>query len=158
METMIKHNFPKCKLYVRDVIEVISYLFLDPKIMYGWKDHVTFKCHSFFTGDIRTYGNVVSSEWAAKSEEEIRMKDRLGVLLPIIFYMDAVSVSDSHVNNKITPVMCTIGNFSDELQNQVFAKPIISYLPNFNSYSKTILVEHVKDVLNISVTAAESNG
>ena len=91
----------------------------------------------------RAYGNVMTSNWCELSEREILAKDTDGNILPIILYADGVSVSDSVVNNKITPVICTIGNFSNKLQNQTFAKSVLSYLPNYNFHSKVLLVQHL---------------
>ena len=159
---MLKNNFPKLKLYVKDPIEMISYFLIDPQIMFGWKKDVHFRHYKLSPLDsknahVRAYGNVMTSSWCEMSEREILLKDPDGNILPIILYADGVSVSDSHVNNKITPVICTIGNFSDELQNQSFAKSVLSYLPNYNSHSKLLLVQHLVATLGISTSAAERN-
>jgi len=50
--------------------------------------------------------------------------------LPLIFYTDGVQVSP-HARNKITPVMITLGNFSDELLQKDISKRVVAYLPNF---------------------------
>jgi hypothetical protein len=41
--------------------------------------------------------------------------------------------------------------------NQAFAKCVISYLPNFNSHSRLVLLKRLVDKLKISQSAAERN-
>ena len=70
----------------------------------------------------------MSSEWCRLTEAYIRdTKNAQGKVLPIIFYLDGVQLNDN-INNKATPVMCTIGNFSVELINQNIAKCVIGYI------------------------------
>ena len=162
MEWMEQNSFPPIEIYYRDPIELISYLLIDPQIMFEHKDHVKFNYTELTevgpNGELnQAQGDVMTTKWVELSEKEIIELDPEGHILPIIFYSDGVCVSDSNVKNKITPVICSIGNFSDELMNKIFAKCVISYLPNFNSHSKEVLVQHLKETLDISYTAAEKN-
>ena len=162
MKNMIKNNFPKIKLFIKDPIEMISYMFIEPKLMFGYKKEVKFRFHKLSQLDstgkaVSAVGDVMTSFWCEQSEKEILTKDVDGYILPLIFYSDGVCVSESHVNNKVTPVICTTGNFPDVLIQKDIAKRVISYLPSYNTHSKTVLIQHLHSTLGISISAAERN-
>ena len=98
----------------------------------------------------------MTSNWAKESEILVREKDNEGYLMPLIFYTDGVQVSPN-VHNKITPVVITLGNFSDTLLQKDISKRVIVYLPNFKSYSKDLIVSHIMTKLKISKTKVTSN-
>jgi len=153
MQAIIE-TFPEVKLYIMNPIEAISYLFIDPEIMFFQKDHVHFEAYSLSQKDSQgrntfATGDLMTSKWCLETQQTIRNKDPNGHILPLIFYADGVQVSPN-VNNKVTTVICTTGNFSDDLLNKNISKRVISYLPNFNIYSKNVLVQHLMKTLQIS--------
>ena len=85
----------------------------------------------------------------------MKIKNNEGYLMPIIFYTDGVQVS-ANVHNKITPVVITLGNFSDTLLQKDISKRVIAYLPNFKSYSKDLMISHIMAKLKISKTKVTS--
>jgi len=149
----IIETFPEVKLYIMNPIEAISYLFIDPEIMFLHKEQVHFECYSISQQDSRgreilATGDLMTSKWCHDTQKLIRDKDPNGHILPLIFYSDGVQVS-ANVNNKVTTAICTTGNFSDDLLNKNISKRVISYIPNFNIYSKQVLVEHLMSTLRI---------
>jgi len=59
----------------------------------------------------------MTSEWAHKIFEDFHKIDQKGLILPILFYADGVSIG---INGKanVTPVMTTLGWYSEELFKQ----------------------------------------
>lgn len=94
----------------------------------------------------------MTSTWCEESEKLVHDKDPDGHLMPLILYTDGVQVS-THARNKITPVMVTLGNFSDELLQKDCSKRVIAYLPNFKGNSKDNIKAHLMKTLSISKTA-----
>lgn len=153
MEPIID-TFPEVKLYIMNAIEAISYLFIDPEIMFFYNDQIHFDHYFLSQQDSQgratvATGDLMTSKWCYETQQMIRAKNPNGHILPLIFYADGVQVSDN-VNNKVTTVICTTGNFSDSLLNKSISKRVISYIPNFNIYSKNVLVRHLTRTLNIS--------
>ena len=129
-------------IYIRDPMELIAELLVNPEIMFKYAAHVRF---DYFANDNNRYGDLMSSEWCRLTEAYIReTKNAQGKVLPIIFYLDGVQLNDN-IHNKVTPVMCTIGNFSDELINQDIAKCVIGYLPD-PLESKEAILAHLKEL------------
>jgi len=145
-------GFPPVKVYLRNIFEVISHMLIDPDIMFKWRRHVKF---SYFRAkdrnDNHVYSDVMTSEWALDTERLVKSKNVKGFLMPLIFYTDGVQVGSS-VHNKITPVIVTLGNFSDQLIQKDFVKRVIAYLPNFRCYSKDIIISHLMSKLSIKKT------
>ena len=63
------------------------------------------------------YSDLMSSEWARKTLEDIRKIDPNGLLVPISLYADGVSIGMNGKANLI-PVMMTLGWYSRELFKQ----------------------------------------
>ena len=57
MDRMQANKFPPIKIYLRDPIELISYLFIDPEIMFGWQDQVKLRHYSIT--ELDSDGNVL---------------------------------------------------------------------------------------------------
>ena len=149
-------GFQPIKIYVRNVFEVISHILVDPEIMFVWKEHFRIRYHHATDRDNNhIYSDVMTSNWAKESEILVRDKDNEGYLMPLIFYTDGVQVSPN-VHNKITPVVITLGNFSDTLLQKDISKRVIAYLPNFKSYSKDLIVSHIMTKLKICKTKVTS--
>jgi len=149
-------GFQPIKIFVRNIFEVISHMLIDPEIMLLWRNH--FKLKYFKATDQQgnhVYSDVMSSEWALHSELMVHEKDPNGHLMPLIFYTDGVQVS-SNIHNKITPVIVTLGNFSDSLLQRDISKRVIAYLPNFKCYSKALMISHITSKCGISKTKVTS--
>jgi len=149
-------GFQPIKIYVRNIFEVISHMLIDPEIMLLWRNH--FKLKYFKATDQQgnhVYSDLMSSEWALHSEAMVYEKDPNGYLMPLIFYTDGVQVSSS-IHNKITPVIVTLGNFSDSLLQKDISKRVIAYLPNFKCYSKALIISHIVSKCGISKTKVTS--
>jgi len=143
---------PPVKIYVRSMFQIISYMLVDPELMLIWQNHVQLSYKPAVDRDgFRVFTNVMNSPWAEETERLIREKDANGYLLPLIFYTDGVQVS-AHARNKVTPVMITLGNFSDELMQKDISKRIVAYLPNFRGMSKDNLLQHLMKTLKIKKT------
>ena len=120
--------------------------------MLVWKEHFRIRYHHATDRDNNhIYSDVMTSNWAKETEILVREKDNEGYLLPLIFYTDGVQVSPN-VHNKITPVVITLGKFSDTLLLKDISKCVIAYLPNFKSCSKDLIISHIMTKLKISKT------
>ena len=133
-------------LFQRDPMYSISELLINPEIMYKYKDHVRFQYHESLDEDGNLkYTDLMSSKWLKETEIMVKNIDKDGIPCPIIFYSDGVQLNDISGNN-VKPVMCTIGNFSDELIEQDVSKCIIGYLPTFKRNNRRIFEDHLKKV------------
>jgi len=129
-------------LYFRDPMELISELFVNPEIMFKYKEHVLLNYYKDCKEPhSESFSNLMSSRWCRQTEELIKSKHQDGHILPLIFYLDGVHLN-GQAQNKLTPVMCTTGNFSDELINKDIAKCVIGYLPTLIDL-KAELEEHL---------------
>jgi len=143
---------PPVKIYVRSMFQIISYMLVDPELMIIWRNHVQVTYQKAVDRDgNRVYSNVMSSPWAEETEALVHARDPNGYILPLIFYTDGVQVSP-HARNKITPVMITLGNFSDELLQKDISKRVVAYLPNFRGISKDNITQHLMKTLGINKT------
>jgi len=145
-------GYPPVKVYVRSLFHVISEMLVDPEIMYIWRAHIHMSYHRAVDKDGRqVYSDVMSSPWAEESVRMVHEKDSAGHLLPVILYTDGVQVSP-HSRNKVTPVIVTLGIFSDDLLQKDISKRVITYMPNFKDKSKDCIAQHLVKTLNISKT------
>jgi len=152
----LKH-LPSVNIYVRNIFEVISHMLIDPELMFVWQNHIRWRYNrALDLGDRHVFSDIMTSNWALESEKMVVMKDSDGFLMPIIFYTDGVQVSSS-VHNKITPVVISLGNFSDTLLQKDISKRVIAYLPNFKCYSKDMMVSHLMTKLKISCNKVKQN-
>ena len=146
-------GYPPVKIYCRSLFQIISQMLIDPEIMIVWKKHVYMNYWRAVDKDGQhVYSDVMTSTWCEESEKLVHDKDPDGHLMPLILYTDGVQVS-THARNKITPVMVTLGNFSDELLQKDCSKRVIAYLPNFKGNSKDNIKAHLIKTLSISKTA-----
>jgi len=146
-------EYPPVKIYCRSLFQIVSLMLVDPEIMTIWKKHIFLNYWRAENKDgERVYSDVMTSPWSEETEKLVHSKDPSGHLMPLIFYTDGVQVS-THARNKITPVMVTLGNFSDELLQKDCSKRVIAYLPNFKGYSKDHIKTHLMETLGMSQTA-----
>ena len=130
-------------VYLRDPIELISELFVNPLIMFKYKSQVKFKYYNNGLNDFSLiHADIMTSEWCKYTEKQILEKSNDGHILPLIFNSDGAQLG-ANINNKTTPLMCTTGNFSDDLIDQDIAKCVIGYLPNLRDY-KASIYSHLK--------------
>ena len=130
-------------VYLRDPIMLIAELFINPEIMFKYKNEVHFRyCGDVGGGRENTYANLMSSVWWQKTEISVLQKSPMGNLLPIIVYSDGVQLG-TNIHNSMTPLMCTLGNFTDNLIEQDISKCVIGYLPNLRDY-KASIHQHLK--------------
>jgi len=134
----LTENGKQVELYLRDPMELISELFINPEIMFKYKNSVRF---DYFDCSDNSYGDVMCSKWCKNSEALVRGKNANGKILPLIFYSDGVQLND-RIHNNVTPVMCTTGNFSDDLITKDISKCVIGYLPNLLN-TKAALFDHL---------------
>ena len=87
------------------------------------------------------YCDIMSSEWARVNVEAIKKIDLNGLLLPIIFYADGVSIGMNGKAN-VTPVMMTLGWYSKELFKQDYGKMVIGYIDKLTGISEEELRKH----------------
>ena len=133
------------QVYLRDPIMLVAELFVNPEIMFKYKNDVHFR---YYSGSIdgggreNTYANLMSSIWCKNTENSVLQRSPMGNLLPIIFYSDGVQLG-TNIHNNMTPLMCTLGNFSDDLIDQDISKCVIGYLPNLRDY-KASIHQHIK--------------
>jgi len=145
-------GFQTIKIYVRNIFEVISHMLIDPEIMWAWREHVMLRYRvAVDRSNKQVYSDVMTSNWAKETETMVLQKNPHGYLMPLIFYTDGVQVSAS-VHNKVTPVIVSIGNFSDALLQKDISKRVIAYLPNFKCYSKALMISHIMSKLGVSKT------
>jgi len=152
IDTMKGMQLSPIMIYLRDPIELIAEVFVNPEIMFKHRDHVKF---DYYVKQNSQYGDLMCSEWCRLTESYVReTKNVLGKVLPLIFYLDGVQLNDN-IHNKVTPVMCTTGNFSDELINKDIAKCVLGYLPDTLESRDAILV-HLKELYpNAATTELE---
>jgi len=127
-------------LHLRNPIELIAELLVDPEIMLKWRDDVVFDYVECINGVV---GDIMSSLWCKKTEETIRTRNPTGHILPIILYADCIALNNN-IHNQITPVLCTTGNFSNELLSQDISKCTISYIPNLKKINEGKLLRHLQ--------------
>lgn len=143
-------GFKPIAIFVRNLFEIISYMLIDPEIMFVWRDHIRMNYNRATDRENNhVYSDIMTSNWAYDTENLIRLKDNDGKLMPLVIYTDGVQVS-ANVHNKITPVIITLGNFSDILIQKDISKRVVAYLPNFKCYSKDMIISHIRNKLKIS--------
>jgi len=146
-------EYPAVKIYCRNMFQIISQMLVDPEIMMIWKKHFSIKYWRAVDKDgEHVYSDVMTSPWSEETEKLVHRKDPEGHLMPLIFYTDGVQVSPN-ARNKITPVMVTLGNFSDELLQKDCSKRVVAYLPNFKGNSKDHIKTHLMKTLGICKTS-----
>jgi len=129
-------------IHLRNPIELISELMVDPEIMFKWKDDIVFDYVLNTSGVI---SDIMTSPWSKYTQDDIRKRDPSGHLLPIILYADGIALNNN-IHNQITPVICTIGNFSNELITQDISKCTISYIPNLKKINEGKILKHLQTI------------
>ena len=147
----------KVVIRVRDPLELIADQCVNPIIHFLWKDYVHIECYSKTNNrNEKVFCDIMSSEWARKTLEEIREIDPNGLLLPLLFYADGVSIGMNGKAN-VTPVMMTLGWYSEELFKQDISKMVIGYIDKLSDISDEILIKHLHEVKRFSRTKCEEN-
>jgi len=143
-------GFQPVTIYVRNIFEIIAHMLIDPEIMFIWRKHIHFSYYrATDRNNNQVYSDLMSSNWAHETEKMIKSRNQQGNLMPLIMYTDGVQVGNS-VHNKITPVILSLGIFSDTLLQKDISKRVIAYLPNFRCYSKDIIISHLVSKLSVS--------
>ena len=65
----------------------------------------------FNSSGSKVYRDIMSSEWAKKTQGDIQENDPNGILLPIILYSDGVALGQ-HMDTSFCLVMGTLGWYS----------------------------------------------
>ena len=147
----------KVVIRVRDPLELIADQCVNPIIHFLWKDYVHIDCYSKTNNrNEKVFCDIMSSEWARKTLEEIREIDPNGLLLPLLFYADGVSIGMNGKAN-VTPVMMTLGWYSEELFKQDISKMVIGYIDKLSDISDEILIKHLHEVKRFSRSKCEEN-
>ncbi len=142
---------------VRDPLELIADQCVNPIIHFLWKEYVHINCYSKTNNNNeKVVCDIMSSEWAHKTLEEIQKIDPNGLLLPILFYADGVSIGMNGKAN-VTPVMMTLGWYSEELFKQDISKMVIGYIDKLSDISDQVLIKHLQEVKKICRTRCEEN-
>ena len=80
-------NIEPVAIYFRDPMELVSELFVNPEIMFKYKEHVLlnyFKdCKDRTETASESYSNLMSSRWCRQTEELIKSKHQDGHILPL---------------------------------------------------------------------------
>jgi hypothetical protein len=138
-------------------MELIADQCVNPIIHFLWKEHVHINYHKKTNSNNEdVYSDLMSSEWARKTLEDIRKIDPNGLLVPISLYADGVSIGMNGKANLI-PVMMTLGWYSRELFKQDYGKMVIGYIDKLTDISDEILINHLMDVKQFSRTKSEAN-
>ena len=145
------------EIRIRDPIELIADQCVNPIIHFLWKDHVHIDYHKVTNSNNEdVYCDIMSSEWARKTLEDIRKIDPNGLLVPIILYADGVSIG-MNGNANVTPVMLTLGWYSKDLFKQDHGKMVIGYIDKLTDISEEELIKHLMTVQKFSRTKSEAN-
>ena len=130
-------------------MELIADQCVNPIIHFLWKDHVHIDYHKVTNSNNEdVYCDIMSSEWARKTLEDIRKIDPNGLLVPIILYADGVSIG-MNGNANVTPVMLTLGWYSKDLFKQDHGKMVIGYIDKLTNISEEELIKHLMTVQNL---------
>ena len=131
---------------IRDPMELIADQCVNPIIHFLWKDHVHISCYRKTNSKNEdVFCDIMSSEWARKTSDDIKKSDPKGLLVPISLYADGVSVGMNGQANLI-PVMMTLGWYSKELFKQDYGKMVIGYIDKLTDISEEVLIKHLEDL------------
>ena len=145
------------EIRIRDPMELIADQCVNPIIHFLWKEHVHINYHiKRNSNNEDVYCDIMSSEWARKTLEDIQIFDPNGLLLPIILYADGVSIGMNGKAN-VTPVMMTLGWYSKELFKQDYGKMVIGYIDKLANISEEELIKHLMTVKGFNRTWSEEN-
>jgi len=130
------------EIRIRDPMELIADQWVNPIIHFLWKEHVHINYHiQRNSNNEDTYCDIMLSEWARKTLEDIKKIDLNVLLLPIILYDDGVSIGMNGKAN-VTPPMMTLGWYSKELFKQDYEKTVIGYIDKLTNISEELLLKH----------------
>ena len=139
--------------HYRDPLEMVAYLLVDPLLMFSFfKDFTLNYTNLKNQRGADVYQDLMTSKWAKDSEAFI--KEEFGEtrkILPIIFYEDGVAM-DNNNKRKVTPILLTIGNFSNSMQQQLSSKYIVAYYPDINLKKNKSFTQHLRRVCKFNKT------
>jgi Plavaka transposase len=138
-------------IQTRDVLQLIGRQLMNPEIIYGWGKHIQLKAFKQRSGNERSYGSVMSSEWAQHEEEELHKRSPMGTLLPIFLTSDGVALGST--NRQISTVLATCGIYDDTLMEQDIAVMCLNYLPKIPSPTEE-LIRHLMEKAKFTRTSA----
>ena len=147
----------KIKITTRDPIQEIAMKLMHPEVIYGWGKHINYKAFESYElaadeSRSRTYGCIMSSVWANKTEEKLLKRSAEGTLLPIILNGDGVALGST--NQQIETVLGTCGLFDDTLMEQPISTFCLNYMPKL-PYSKEEFIDHLNKQAGFNKTKAK---
>ena len=138
--------FPNCSvrfitLIARDPLFLVARQLMDPKLMYGYGEHMRYKAFKEENSQgERLHGPIMGTVHAEKTEEAILERDNKATILPFIFNSDGVALGKT--NQQMTTVMFANGLMDDFLLEQPISKQCLGYLPKL-PYSDAELEDHL---------------
>ena len=142
---------------IRDLLELIADQCVNPIIHLLWKDHVHINCYKKSNEEEKNvYCDIMTSEWAHATQKSIEEINPNGLLVPICFYGDDVTIG---MNGKahLTPIMFTLGFYDDKLRKKDVSRNVLGYLDKLSDISDEALITHFKEVKSFSRTKAIEN-
>ena len=142
---------------IRDPLELIADQCVNPIIHFLWKKHVNINCYSIVNkNQENVHIDIMTSEWAHKTQASIKEINTNGILLPILLYCDGVTIG---MNGKatVTPVMCTLGWYSQELFKQPISKMVIGYIDKMSDILVQVLIRHLNENVKMSRTKCDES-
>ena len=102
------------------------------------------------------YSLLKDDEWAHATQKSIEEINPNGLLVPICFYGDDVTIG---MNGKahLTPIMFTLGFYDDKLRKKDVSRNVLGYLDKLSDISDEALITHFKEVKSFSRTKAIEN-
>ena len=132
------------EVYFRDPLEMVAYLLVEPILMFSFlKDIMLNYTNIKNKAGADVYQDLMTSDWAKDTESFIKEEfGNLRKVLSIIFYEDGVAI-DNNNKRKVTPILLTIGNFSNAMQQQLSSKYIVAYYPDINLKKNKSFNQHL---------------
>ena len=134
-----------------DPLEQISTVLNDPAVMLS-DENIRLDAYSIQDDKGEHISvDIMSSPWALHTQKRIKSRDPHGIMLVIIPYSDGLDVTHC-INTSFTPVVVTLGNYSNSYFMTNQSKLILGYLPDIN---ETIALNYLKNVLSMAETVAK---
>ena len=134
-----------------DPLEQICTALNDPTVMFS-NESIRLEAYCIQNADGEHISvDVMSSPWALHTQNKIRMRDPDGIMLVIIPYSDGLNVTHC-INTTFTPVVVTLGNYSNSFFLTNKAKHILGYLPEME---ETMLLSYLKNVISMTDSVAK---
>jgi hypothetical protein len=134
----------KVVIRVRDPVELLAYQCVDPQVQFLWQHEIRYEYSLEFneTTGSQSLGDLLTTPWAKENQDNIRLKDPTGILMPIMLYSDGVVV-DKNSRQKLNSVLATCGNYGYELMKQNEAKFLLGNMPVISGVSEECVISHI---------------